>query len=163
MRLGFDRDTTALYKCCFHWLIDWLIDEWLNEWLNEWIGRSLLVLVLSMLSRWDASVWHRHILNTAMCAGMQWMDVCTVVCPYDMYQCSNGDCIMAWPCDGTEDCPDGSDENACGMLMLYVVPSCRHVVLDRDANVSLGSVSLWSQWRSQEFATGVCKVVLPLP
>lgn len=35
------------------------------------------------------------------------------VCPYNMYQCDNGDCVMAWLCDGENDCPDGSDESNC--------------------------------------------------
>ena len=42
--------------------------------------------------------------------------MCVVVCPYDMYTCDNGECVMAWPCDGTDDCPDGSDEKHCGTL-----------------------------------------------
>jgi len=44
-----------------------------------------------------------------------------------MYECDDGECIMAWPCDGTNDCTDGSDENGCGTLSYITVQSLYRV------------------------------------
>jgi len=50
-----------------------------------------------------------------------------VVCPYDMYQCDDGQCVMAWPCDGTNECADGSDENNCSTL--HFIQGCGDVII----------------------------------
>ena len=56
-------------------------------------------------------------LWSMQCSGALWLwlwSLSAAVCPYDMYQCDDGQCVMAWPCDGDNDCADGSDERNCG-------------------------------------------------
>ena len=35
------------------------------------------------------------------------------ICPANMMKCGDETCANGYPCDGTENCVDGSDENDC--------------------------------------------------
>ena len=61
-----------------------------------------------------------------------------------MYECDDGECIMAWPCDGTNDCTDGSDENGCGTLSYITVQSLYRV--DRIVSLVNNIICARKQW-----------------
>ena len=58
-------------------------------------------------------------------------------CAPDKYRCTNGSCIpIAWYCDDTKDCDDGSDENNCRKCLIEPCDSY-NAIMELQASVIL--------------------------